>query len=79
MEIDALSTEVAQMEKELAELGQQLADAKAEENNLHHREEIANRILSMQDIGTEEDLVRAQRKSLVALCRIIESKLTRVE
>jgi phage shock protein A len=73
MEIDALAAEVAQMEKELAELEQQLTEARTEEINLHQREEAANRILSMQDIDTEEELARAQRK-LWVLCRITEAK-----
>jgi phage shock protein A len=65
MAIDALGEEVAQMEKELAELERQLAEAKAEENNLRHREETANRILSMQEVDPEEELARAQRRSLL--------------
>jgi len=74
IEVDALCAEVAQMEKELAELEQQLATAKAEESNLHHREETANRILSMQEIDPEEELARAQRKLLVALRRTIDAE-----
>lgn len=74
MEVDALSAEVALVEKELAELEQQLAAAKAEERNLCQREEIANRILSMQEVDTEEELARAQRKWLAALRRITETE-----
>jgi len=62
------------MEKELAELEQQLTEAKTEEINLHQREEAANRILSMQDIDTDEELARVQSELLVVLCRITEAK-----
>lgn len=74
MEIDGLAAEVAQIEKELAELEQQLTEARTEEINLRQREEAANRVLSMQDIDTEEELARTQRELLVVLHRITEAK-----
>jgi len=74
VEIDALAAEVAQVEKELAELEHQLTEARTEEINLRQREEAANRILSMQDINPEEELTRAQRKLLVILERFTEAK-----
>jgi kinetochore protein Spc7/SPC105 len=74
VEIDALAAEVAQTEKELAELEQQLTEARTEEINLRRREEAATRILSMQDIDPEEELARAQRKLLVVFHRITEAK-----
>ena len=74
MEIDALAAEVAQTEKELAELEQQLTEARAEEISLRQREEAANRILSMQDVNPEEELARAQRESLVVLHRTAEAE-----
>lgn len=67
VEIDALATEVAQIEKELAELEQQLTEARTEEINLRQREATANRILSKQDINTEEELALAQRRLLLVL------------
>lgn len=74
MEVDALSAEVALLEKDLAEVEQQIAAAKAEESNLYHREEAANRILSIQEVDPEEELARVQRKSLVALRKITEAE-----
>lgn len=74
MEVDALGAEVALMEKELAELEQHFAAAKAKESDLYHREEVANKTLSMQAVDPEEELARAQRKWSVALRRITKAE-----